>query len=57
MPVIINEFEIVSDQAPSPQPASATQESTQQSNRGATPHEVENILRRERERLSRVQAH
>jgi hypothetical protein len=57
MPVVINDFEIVSDQTPPAQPASASQEPVQQTDRGATPHEVESILRRERDRLSRVQAH
>jgi hypothetical protein len=57
MPVVINDFEIISDQTPPSQPASAAQEPAQQTNRGTTPYEVESILRREKERLSRVQAH
>ncbi len=58
MPVVINDFEIVvDDQAQSTQPAPAPQESSSQTVPGATPHEVENILRREKERLARVQAH
>jgi hypothetical protein len=59
MPVVINEFEVVADEQAHPtQTAPATpQEPSAQAGRGATPHEVENILRREKERLARVQAH
>jgi|KBSSwiStaDraftv2_1062776.scaffolds.fasta_scaffold1830899_2 hypothetical protein len=57
MPVVINEFEIVSEPAPAPRAESANQESSQPADQGATPHDVENILRREKERLLRVKAH
>jgi hypothetical protein len=56
MPVNINEFEVVMDNAhaePSPNPDTASQAAA---SRGATPHEIENILRREKERLARVLA-
>ncbi len=54
MAVIINEFEVVAeppsekvpDKTPSPPPAQSS-----------TPHDVENILRRQRERCERVRAH
>ncbi len=60
MPVVINEFEVVTDQ---PAPSSATRSAsssetpTAQQGRGATPHEVELIMQREQERLARVKAH
>jgi hypothetical protein len=58
MPVVINDFEVVVDnQQKSPQAAAETQEPQPAAKRGATPHEVENIFRREQERLARVQAH
>jgi hypothetical protein len=57
MPVVINEFEVVGDQPPDPRPESTAQEAPPSTQRGATPHDVESILRREKERLARVQAH
>jgi hypothetical protein len=58
MPVVISDFEVVVDDQPqSARSAPAPQESQAQTPRGATPHEVENILRREKERFSRVLAH
>jgi len=58
MPVVINDFEVVVDsQQKSAQTATETQEAQSEAKRGATPHEVENIFRREQERLARVQAH
>lgn len=58
MPVVINDFEVVVDEQPqSARPAPASQEPEAQTSRGAKPHEVENILRRAKERLARVFAH
>jgi hypothetical protein len=57
MPVVINEFEVVGDQPPDPRPESTAPEAPPSTQRGATPHDVESILRREKERLARVQAH
>ena len=57
MPVVINEFEVVGEQPPAPRTDSGAQESPAPSERGASPYEVESILRREKERLARVQAH
>ena len=58
MPVVINDFEVVADeQAQSRQASSVAPESQVEETHGATPHEVENILRREKERLARVYAH
>jgi hypothetical protein len=59
VPVVINDFQVVVDQPPPEQTRSAASEAAQPSAlpRGATPHEVENILRREKERLARVMAH
>ncbi len=55
MPVTINEFEVVVDPpAPAAQPADSDRTPTPP--RGATPHEIETILRREQERLARVRA-
>lgn len=57
MPVVINDFEVVADdQAPPSESVPATQESSSQTAPGATPHEMENILRRAQERLARVRA-
>ncbi len=57
MSVTINEFEVVTE-APAAAPAAASGENAQATGkRGATPHEIEAILRREKERLARVQAH
>ena len=57
MPVVINEFEVVGEPPPAPSTAPAAQESADQAERGASPHEVESILRREKDRLARVLAH
>ena len=57
MPVVINDFEVVADQPPSTRSASGGEAQTPEQARGATPHEIELILRREKERLARVQAH
>jgi len=59
MPVVINDFEVVVDQSSSPatRSASGSEAPAAQPGRGATPHEIESILQREKERLARVQAH
>jgi hypothetical protein len=59
MPVVINEFEVVVDQAapPATRSASSSEAPEAEQGRGATPHEIEWILQREKERLARVQAH
>jgi hypothetical protein len=59
MPVVINEFEAVVDQSAPPATRSAASGDAQaaEQGRGATPHEIELILQREKERLARVQAH
>lgn len=57
MPVNINEFEVVVD-PPQPTTEAGTSEAASPANpRGATPYEVETILRRAKERLARLQAH
>ena len=57
MSVNINEFEVVVD-PPQPPTESAASEAAPPTNpRGATPYEVESILRRAKERLARLQAH
>jgi hypothetical protein len=57
MPVVINDFEIVSDQSPARGSESTTPAPTPPTGGGQTPHDLENILRHEKERLLRVQAH
>jgi hypothetical protein len=59
MPVVINDFEVVVDQpAPSSTRSAASSEAhPAEQGRGATPHEIELILQREKERLARVKAH
>ncbi len=58
MPVNINEFEVVVDTPPTSSSSSSSNEGAVATPpRGATPHEVENMLRREHERSLRVQAH
>lgn len=59
MPVVINEFEVVADQAapPATRSASSREAAANEQGHGATPHEIEAILQREKERLARVQAH
>jgi hypothetical protein len=58
MPVVINDFEVVADQPSQPdRSAPSSGSSSAASPRGATPHEIELILQREKERLARVQAH
>jgi len=59
MPVVINDFEVVVDQpAPSSTRSAAGGEApAAEQGRGATPHEIESILQREKERLARVKAH
>jgi hypothetical protein len=57
MSVNINEFEVVID-PPQPSAETAPSEAAPLTNpRGATPHEVESILRRTDERLARLRAH
>ena len=57
MPVNINEFEVVVDTPHTSSDSTSSEGAPATPPRGATPHEVENIVRRERERLLRVQAH
>jgi hypothetical protein len=59
MPVVINDFEVVVDQpaASSTRSASGGEAPATEAPRGATPHEIELIVQREKERLARVQAH
>lgn len=59
MPVVINDFEVVVDQpAPSATRSAASGETpSAEQGRGATPHEIEAIVQREKERLARVKAH
>jgi len=59
MPVVINDFEVVVDQpaASSTRSGSGSEAPAAEQARGATPHEIELILQREKERLARVQAH
>ena len=58
MPVVINDFEVVTEQPPrSDRAATGGETPSAEQARGATPHEIESILRREQERLARVQAH
>jgi hypothetical protein len=59
MPVVINEFEVVTDQAapPATRSASSSEAVANEQGRGATPHEVELIMQHEKERLARVKAH
>lgn len=57
MPVIINDFEVVADAPPPDRSAPAPEAASAAAPRGATPYEIEIMLRRELERLARVQAH
>ncbi len=63
MPVNINEFEVVIDppraaaEAAAAEAAASTGAAASLPPRGVTPYEIENILRREKERLARVLAH
>ncbi len=57
MPVAIDTFDVVVDDQPQSHESLTVQEPLAQPERGATPHEVENILRRAQERLARVLAH
>jgi len=60
MPVVINEFEVVAEQPASSSTRSASpsgEAPAAEQGRGATPHEVELILQREKERLARVKAY
>lgn len=59
MAVIINDFEVVSDEGESQQ-RSASAESAQASvsaQPAPTPHDIERILEHQRERMERVWAH
>ena len=59
MPVVINDFEVVVDQPvpSSTRSASSSEAPAAEQGRGATLHEIESILQREKERLARVKAH
>jgi hypothetical protein len=58
MPVVINDFEVVVDQpSSSTRSASSGEAPAAEAPRGATPHEIELIVQREKERLARVKAH
>jgi hypothetical protein len=59
MPVVINDFEVVVDQPSSSatRSGSGSEAPAAEAPRGATPHEIELIVQREKERLARVQAH
>lgn len=57
MSVNINEFEVVVDPPSAAGGASTSEAAPATPPRGATPYEIENILRREKERLTRVWAH
>lgn len=59
MPVVINEFEVVADQAApaATRSAASSEAAANEQGRGATPHEVELIVQHEKERLARVMAH
>lgn len=52
MPVVINDFEVVSEPAPAP----PEQESRTNAPAPPTPHEIEAIVRRQTERLVRIRA-
>lgn len=54
MAVIINEFEVVSEPAPAKAPDAARPETPRQA---PTPYDVENTLRRRRDRCERLRAH
>ncbi len=58
MPVVIGDFEIVTEESPLPNRGAAGGEAQPvEQTYGVTPHEVELIIQRETERLARVQAY
>jgi hypothetical protein len=58
MPVIINDFEVVTEQSASPEgSAGDTGEGQQAEAKGPTPHQIEHIIERSRERQARLWAH
>ena len=57
MAVVINEFEVVAEPTPASKPTGTLQPGTPQPVPPSTPHDIERIVRRQRERFARVRAH
>jgi hypothetical protein len=58
MAVIINDFEVVSEPPPSEERGAGDEAEGQAAQaQGPTPHEVEHVIERQRERQARVWAH
>ncbi len=56
MPVVINEFEIITDQPPAPQGQEQGAEALEGPPPAIRPEDIERILRRYRQRMARVRA-
>ncbi|MCI0496374.1 hypothetical protein L0Z72_15310 [candidate division KSB1 bacterium] len=57
MPVVINEFEVVAASPSATAPKSEGPPEKAASKKMLTPQEIENIIRRQKERLLRIWAH
>lgn len=56
MPVIINEFEIITDQAPAPEPQEQAPQAPEEEPPALRPADIERILRHYRLRMARIRA-
>ena len=58
MAVVINEFEVITEPQPAGKPGGVPPETASQPpTTGPTPHDIERVIRRQKERLARVRAH
>jgi hypothetical protein len=56
MPVIINEFEIITERPPTPQPQEQTPPAQEQEPPTLRPEDIERIQRHYRQRMARIRA-
>ena len=58
MAIVINEFEVVAEPPPTGQPGGTIPPTTGlPQTTGPTPHDIERVVRRQKERCARVRAH
>ena len=57
LPVIINEFEVVAEPPTGGQGATEPPPVNKPATTGPTPHDIERVIRRQKERSARVRAH